>query len=239
MSIRDLFGGHFTTDAGRNRYWHCDEPPPSPVSSGCYLARWAFHNAVGKVKIYLMTRRLEGTIARESSSGIPVLDQLNPRLLSNNVLVPYVIAAWEEYFRATFVAALRYSTRREGVLKRARLKYSQLESIINQEQQMERAVADSFSFQRPSTIAENFRLLDPSLDIGGAMRKPYRGRSVSLYDSIESLVEGRNKFVHSGRMNIELYDNKFKILLDDIEEAVDRAYEIIGKDYEFSPVSVS
>ena len=237
--IRDLFGGNFTTDAGRNRYWHFDEPPPSPVSSGCYMARWAFHNAVGKVHIYLMTRKLEGAIAREKSSGLPVLDQLNPRLLSNNLLVPYVIAAWEEYFRATFIAALRYSTHREGVLKRTRLKYSQLELIINKEQRVERAIADSFSFQRPSSIAENFRLLDPSLDIGGAMRKPYKGRRVSLYDSIEALVERRNKLVHSGRMNIELYDNKFKILLNDIEEAVNRAYEIIGKHYRFSPISAS
>jgi len=27
--LRDLFGGHFQTDAGRNRYWRPDEPPPA------------------------------------------------------------------------------------------------------------------------------------------------------------------------------------------------------------------
>jgi hypothetical protein len=37
--IRDLLGGNFTTDAGRNRYWHTEGSPPKPVSSGCYLAR--------------------------------------------------------------------------------------------------------------------------------------------------------------------------------------------------------
>ena len=30
--IRDLLGGNFTTDAGRNRYWHPAGPPPKPVS---------------------------------------------------------------------------------------------------------------------------------------------------------------------------------------------------------------
>jgi hypothetical protein len=56
-SIRDLFGGHFETDAGRNRYWRPDEPPPSALSSGCYLARWRFHNALGRARVYLMTRK--------------------------------------------------------------------------------------------------------------------------------------------------------------------------------------
>lgn len=55
-TIRDMFGGHFTTDAGRNRYWQPDKSPPSPLSSGCYLARWRFHNSLGKAHIYLMSR---------------------------------------------------------------------------------------------------------------------------------------------------------------------------------------
>jgi len=83
--IRDLFGGHFTTDAGRNRCWIPDGPPPSPLSSGSYLARWRFHNALGKARIYLMTRKLEGDIAREKPTGLAFMDQMNPRLLSNNL----------------------------------------------------------------------------------------------------------------------------------------------------------
>jgi len=137
-TIRDLFGGHFITDAGRNRYWRPDEPPPSSLSSGCYLARWHFHNALGTARIYLMTRKFEGDIAREKSSGLPFMDGMNPRLLSNNLLIPYVIAVWEEYFRATFTAALKYSNQRGGVLKKARLSHSQLEQIAVEEQPLER-----------------------------------------------------------------------------------------------------
>lgn len=57
--IRDLLGGDFTTDAGRNRYWHPDEPPPKPVSSGCYLARWHFNNSLIKPRVYLSQRGLD------------------------------------------------------------------------------------------------------------------------------------------------------------------------------------
>jgi hypothetical protein len=234
--IRDLFGGHFATDAGRNRYRHPDEPPPTPICSGCYLARWRFHNALSRAHIYLMTRKLEGDIAKEKSSGFYFMDEMNPRLLSNNLLVPYIIAVWEEYFRATFTAALKYSTKREAVLKKARLSHAQLEQIAIYEQPVERTIAECFSFQRPSAITENFKLLDTKLDIGGAMRKPYKKRKTSLFESIEALVEGRNEFVHAGGMDMELYDTKLKNVLSDVVVAVDRAYSAIGKHHGFSPI---
>jgi hypothetical protein len=47
------------------------------------------------------TRKLEGNIARDQPSGFLFADKVNPKLVSNNLLVPYVIAVWEEYFRAT------------------------------------------------------------------------------------------------------------------------------------------
>ncbi|HZR73733.1 hypothetical protein [Bradyrhizobium sp.] len=235
-TIRDLFGGHFITDAGRNRYWRPEEPPPSSLSSGCYLARWHFHNALGAARVYLMARKFEGDIAREKTSGFAFIDRMNPRLLSNNLLVPYVIAVWEEYFRATFTAALKYSKQRAAVLKKARLSHNQLEQIAVKEQPVERTVAECFSFQRPSSIAENFRLLDSKLDIAGAMRKPHKRRKLSLYDSIEALVDGRNAFVHVGEMNMQLYDKQLGTSLDDIVEAIDRSYAAVGSHYGFSPI---
>ncbi len=69
------------------------------------------------------------------------------------------------------------------------------------------ALAEAFSFQRPSIIASNFKLIDPKLDLAGVMRKPYRGEKQSLFDSIESLVEDRNEFVHTGKMNWKFTDN--------------------------------
>jgi hypothetical protein len=147
--VRDLFGGHFTTDAGRNRCWRPATSPPTPLASGCYLARWRFHNALMRARNYLSTRKLEGDIARETPTGLVFIDEMNPRLLSNNLLIPYIIAIWEEYFRSTFTVSLKYALKREAVLKKARLSHAQLEQIATAEKPLEQAIAECFSFQRP------------------------------------------------------------------------------------------
>lgn len=234
--LRDLFHGHFTTDAGRNRYWQPEFPAPSPLASGCFIARWRFENGVGRAKVYLMNRKLEGQIAQDKSSGLVVIDQLNPRLLSNNFLLPYLIAVWEDYFKSTFAAALKYSSQRDSALKRARFSHAQLEQVALGTQPIERAVAEGFSFQRPSTIVENFRLLDPKLDLGSPLRKPYRRRKISLYESIERLVEDRNALVHTGDMNTSLFDKQLNTALTDIVAAVDRAYRYIAAHFRFDPI---
>ena len=233
--IRNFFGGHFTTDAGRNRCWRPNRRPPSPLASGCFIARWRFHDGLGRARIYLMSRKLEGPIAQEKSSGLEFMDELNPRILSNNLLLPYVVALWEDYFRSTFAAVLKFSKQRESALKRARLNHNNLEQVAIGTHSIERAIAESFSFQRPTSIAENFRLLDLKLDIAAALRKPYRLRKKSLFESIEQLVEDRNVFVHTGRMNVKFFDPQLQTVLSDIEIAVNRAYECVAAHYEFVP----
>jgi hypothetical protein len=164
------------------------------------------------------------------------MDQINPRLLSNNLLIPYVIAIWEEYFRYTFAATLKYAVKRESVLKRARLSHTQLEQIAGEKRPVEQALSECFSFQRPTLINENFKMLDGKLDLAAALRKPYRRRKVTLFDSIEVLVEKRNAFVHAGEMNLSLYDKALNSTLADIVEAVDRAYSTIGSHFGFTPI---
>ena len=234
--IRDLFGGHFITDAGRNRYWHPDRKPPSPLVSGCFLARWQFHSAFFKARIYLDARKLEGNMAKESATGLSFIDEINPRLLSNNLMIPYVIAVWEEYFRSTFTALLKYADRREVVLKKARLSHAQLEQIAIEKKPIEQAISECFSFQRPGIIGENYKMLDSKIDIAAALRRPYRRRNTTLYDSIETLVEQRNAFVHAGTMNLALYDKKLRQVLEDITEGVDRSYSAIGLHFGFVPI---
>ncbi|ODU80992.1 hypothetical protein [Novosphingobium sp. SCN 63-17] len=235
--IRDLFGGCFDTDAGRNRYWRPEEPPTPPLVSGCYLARWRFKNALIKSQIYLWARKLEGDMAREKPTGFHFMDAMNPRLLSNNLLVPFIVAVWEEYFRSTFAAVLKYADRREQVLKKARLNHTQLEQIAINKKPVEQTISECFSFQRPSIIAENFRILDAKLDLAAALRKPYKRRKVTLFDQIEGLVEGRNAFVHAGDMDLSLYDKELERVLTDIVEAVDRCYQAIGTRFGFTPLT--
>jgi hypothetical protein len=90
----------------------------------------------------------------------------------------------------------------------------------------------------PSVIGENFKLLDIGLDIAASLRKPQRRRKTNLYTSIETLIERRNAFVHAGEMDMSLYDVILNRTLDDIVEAVDRAYNTLGNHFGFRPIRV-
>lgn len=223
--LRDVFGGNFRTDEGRNRYMRADRSPPPPIASGCFLARWRLHNALIKPHVYLSQRGLDQANAKGEATGHFIIDDMNPRLFSNNLVLPYIIAVWEEFFRFTFVALLTYSPQRVAALKRANLNQTQIEAIATDKCSIEQAYANSLSFQRPSQISKNFKIIDPKMDLAGALRKPYRKRNISLYESIEQSVEDRNEFVHAGNMNHLLSDQALTTLLKDIEVAVERCYQ--------------
>jgi len=233
--LRDFFGGYFETDAGRNRYWRPEGKPPKPVAAGCYLARWRLHNALIKPKMYLQQRGLTQPNAKEEPTGIGFIDEMNPRLFSNNLVLPYMFAVWEAYFRDSFIAVLSSSSCREKVLKKSNLNVVQLEEIASSAASVERAVADYFSFQRPSKISENFRLAAPGLDLSSVLRKPYKRRKKSLYDEIDELVNDRNEFVHTGNMNTKFTDKRLLRFISDIEAAVERCYQEFGRVLDFKP----
>lgn len=234
--LRDLLGASFRTDVGRNRYERPDDTPPKPVASGCYIARWKFHNASAKPRIYLWQRGLDQPNTKVT--GLEFMDQMNPKLFSNNLVLPYLVAIWEEYFKASFTAMLRYSPQREAALKRAKLSHERLEMIAAGSSTVEKALAEAFSFQRPSIISSNFKLIDPKLDLAGALRKPYRRRKQSLFDSIEALVVDRNEFVHTGNMNVKFTEDVLEKTLKDFEVAVDRCYAAFGKAMGFTPIEI-
>ena len=58
---------------------------------------------------------------------------------------------------------------------------------------------------------------------------------MSLFDSIEVIVDQRNELVHSGKLNVSLVDARINKCLSYFEVAVDRFYEHIAQIYGFSP----
>ncbi|RUO75439.1 HEPN domain-containing protein [Idiomarina seosinensis] len=233
--LRDFFGGYFETDAGRNRYWHSEGKPPSAVAAGCYLARWRLHNALIKPRIYLQQRGMTQPHAKEEPTGIGFIDETNPRLFSNNLVLPYMFAVWEAYFRDSFISVLSSSNSREKALKKANLNVAQLEEVASSTVSVEQAVAEHFSFQRPRRISENFRMVASDLDLSSVLKKPYKRRKKSLYAEIDELVSARNEFVHTGSMNTKFTDKKLLRLISDIEAAVDRCYQEFGRTLGFKP----
>ncbi|WMJ77794.1 hypothetical protein RBQ61_02365 [Sedimentibacter sp. MB35-C1] len=234
--LKSLFGGSFITDEGTNRYIKVDVLEPSKVACSLYVDRWKFNNAMIKPKIYLESRKLTGDIAREKSSGLAWLDDINPRILSDNMIVPYLIGCWESYFRNSYISILKYSDCiSEKALKNCRISSTDYLKVIKHEACLERLLVDSLSFQRPNVIAENFRMINPNIDISAWLRKPYNRRKKTLFDSIIEIVDIRDEIVHTGNMNLSILDDQIFKIIKDLTIAVDRSYQGFGKVFGFEP----
>jgi hypothetical protein len=159
------------------------------------------------------------------------LHDYDPRVIANNTLIPFIVAANEDYFKSTFVALLKYSPKREVFLKGLRLQGEQLSAIAVGGSSVEEQVAESLPFQNISAVCRHFSSLDPSLDLAGTLRKPYRRRKLSLFDSIEALVVGRHDFIHRALIDITLTDDRVNEILYDVEAAITRVYRRITDHY--------
>ena len=234
--IKSLFGGRFQTDEGMNRYLNFDCQEPSKVASSLYIDRCVYNNAAMKVKIYLSSRNMIGDVARDESAGIQWIDDMNPRLLSNNMIIPYLIGCWESYFRNSYISILKYSDNIDyNALKNCKISSSELLRIIKKKDSLEKVIADGLSFQKPYIISENFRKLNSEIDISSWLKKPYRRRKKTLYDSITEITDRRNYIVHTGNIDLTLFDKKIQTIMNDLTEAIDRVYQGFGAIFDFVP----
>ncbi|WP_373271282.1 HEPN domain-containing protein [Paenibacillus sp. MY03] len=160
--------------------------------------------------MYLDSRNLKGDISREEYTGISFIDDLNPRFISNNLLIPYLVATWEDYLKKSFIVILKYTDNRDKLFKEARFSVNNLKDFSAGNVSVEEALVEKFSFQRPRIVAENFKKLDEKLDIFTVLNKPISNRKISLFDSIEEIVDLRNTFVHEGGMDVSLMTKNLK-----------------------------
>lgn len=228
-SLRKTFGGSFRTDMGKGRYMKAEgEPPPAPAS-GCFLAFSRFGGNLIKANICLQSR-----VFPNHPTEVPKHDPMpdyNPRIVANNTLVPFLVAASEDYFKSTWIAITRYSVNKEAVFKNYRLQGNQLLAVANRVRSIEEQIAETLSFQRLSSVCANFKQVDPKLDIYGALRRPYRRRTVSLFESIERMVESRHNLIHRAILDETLTDGRIHELIYDLEAAVERVYRCVTDHY--------
>lgn len=224
-AIRRRFKGRFHSDHGANRYFELPDHIQSPSESGCELAFLRFENAMSRASLYLATRGFPDQFRK--TPLVDVLALYSPWTLSNNLLVPYIVASIEEYFRATFVALLEYSPRKVSVLKSARLNADQLVRMSEKKLTVEEAVAEGFSFQNLTSVSELFRGVIPDLDVHGTLRRPYRRRRLSLWESLTSLIDRRHDIIHGGEIRADFGDELLGRTIVDVQVAVDRVYRRI------------
>lgn len=228
-TLRKIFGGIFRTDEGKGRYMKVEGEPPSAPASGCFLAFARFGDNLIKARVYLQSRAFPNHPGH-IHKGDPIPDY-NPRIVANNTLVPFLVAASEDYFKSTWVAITRYSTNKEAILKSYRLQGNQLLAVANGLSSIEEQIAETLSFQRLSAICANFKQVDAKLDIYGVLHKPYRRRTVSLFESIERMVECRHYLIHRAILDVSLTDDRVHELIYDLEAAVERVYRYITDHY--------
>lgn len=235
--IKSIFGGSFITTAGKNKYLDNLDKEPTLLESSLFVDRYIFKDSISKTKYYLYARQMDPQSALEERTNIDLIDNYNPRILSNNLLIPYIVGCWESFFRNSYISILKYSDAvQENALKRSNPSSKDLLMVIRKEESLENILFDHLSFQRPSIIDENFKQVNQEIKIAKWLMEPYNRRKKTLFDSITELVEVRNTIVHTGQIDLRFLDKFINQNIQDLLVAVDRVYEGFGKVYNFTPI---
>ena len=230
--IKKRFGGYFVSDYGRNRYLPIDEEEYEPAEAGCGLAYEKFGHNIIRMKVYIDAREFKGEQWAKIGK-FEFIDYLNPKLLSNNLLVPVMVASLEDYFKSTFVALLRYSSQKEKIFKNIRIYPSDLAKVSDKRLSIEESAANVLSFQSLDRVSANFRLIDPILDIAGALRKPYKRSKRTPFDGLATLIERRHAVIHKSIFDHTYTDEQLQRDLHDLQEGVKRVYRMLTETYDW------
>lgn len=224
--LKKHFGGVFTTDYGKGRYLKPKGQPLEPAASGCYLAFNSFGTNLIRAQLYFKNRK---STKEQETSDIDFLNRFNPRLISNNLLLPFLISILEDYWKSTFVVLLKYSNNKEAVLKSNKISADRLVQISKGELSVEQGFADSMSFARISIVCNHFKALDKSIAFASVLKKPYRKRKKNLFDSLEEMAHTRNIIIHEASYPIILDDDYIRDSLNILNDSIERCYRELTK----------
>jgi hypothetical protein len=227
--LKKHFGGSFTTDEGKGRYLNPISGTPTPAASGCHLAFQRFGANLITGHAYFMNRNYKGP--KPQSHGIYLLDKMNPWLISNNLLLPFLVSLFEDYWKSTYIALLSYSKKKENILKSGRISAERLASVSCGQFSIEQAFAETLPFQRISVICTHFNALDSKLNFASVLQKPYRRRKTSLFNSLEKMTKLRHQVIHRAEIEPCVNDAFTKGLFQNLEVAVVKCYQHITKTY--------
>lgn len=220
--LRKYFGGHFRTDEGKGRYLNPESGPPEPAAAGCHLAFSSFGSNLIRARQYFDARSFGDY--KKKKAGIYWIDMMNPRLLSNNFILTFLVSISEDFWKSLYVALLKYSENKESILKGGKITADRLVQISNGLLAVEEGFAESISFARISMVCSHFKTLDKKYDFAALLRKPYRRRKKNLFDSLEEIIELRNTIIHEASTPIILEDDYIKDAINMLHDAIERCY---------------
>jgi hypothetical protein len=224
--LRGRFGGHWQSDFGRNRYFTDDAPNIAGAECACLKAFHYFHASRIRASLFLSNQRFDDE-TWYPIKNLTIIDAMNPKLVATNVIVPFLVSAIEEYFRATYVALLRFSEKRSNIFKNAKITEAELIAIGQGHMTVEQAVARWRSFQDMRRITESFGELDKRINVHAVLSKPYNRRKESLYQTFERLIEMRHALIHRAELDVTYLPTHVTRDLDSVDAGVKRLYKAI------------
>jgi hypothetical protein len=221
--LRKHFGGTFTTDEGKGRYLQLHGRPPEPAASGCHLAFSNFGSNLIRARQYYDNRKFGDN--EQQSLGLYWMDRYNPRLLSNNFILTFLVSISEDYWKSTYIALLKYSDHKESILKGGKIFPEKLVQISNGQLTVEEGFAESISFARISNVCNHFKSINKKLDFATVLKKPYRRRKKNMFDALEEMTELRNTIIHDASSPVLLEEEYIKDSINILHDSIERCYK--------------
>lgn len=233
--LKKRFGGYFVSDEGRNRYFHFDGPVREKAEAGAFKAFGYFDSNIKRARHIIAFANLMDD-GQYKIQGVDFMDEHNPRIVTANIVVPFLVSAIEDYFRSLYIALLKYSSNRERVIQNARLQGADLAAVDRGDLTVPEAVAKWMSFQDMQKISSAYRELDSKYDIHGVLRRPYGKHKLSFWDMLNGLIAHRHDLIHRAELSTEYTPVKLQRDLELTWKALWRVYQELVKVHSWQPV---
>jgi len=226
--MRKHFGGYFVSDYGRNRYFKYEGPVREKAEAGAYKAFSYLHSNIQRVSHFIGFANLLDDSAYKIQ-GVDFMDSHNPRIISANVMVPFLVSAIEDYFRSLYIALLRYSPNRERIIQNARLQGQELAAIDRGELTVPEAVAKWMSFQDLTKIHAAYKDLNSKYDLHGILKRPYGRHKATFWEILNRLISQRHALIHRAELAVDYKPDQLKRDISLVEKALWRVYQELIK----------
>ncbi len=227
--VKERFGGTFSTDRGRGRYFSLNGENREKDEAGCFLAFESFHQSVGAMRSYLRNFRSKVSPGIPSNKfSIEIMGRHHPLAVPAAMALPYLISITEKYFRDTFIALIRYRGNESFFRKQQIHKAHNYDLAMGRTTAVE-ALAQSISFQNMRSISESFKDIDMRFDLAKVLKTRYKKSTKSLYKHLEELFQHRHQIIHRASLESGYLINNVDADVKKIELGVKKVYSHLIK----------
>lgn len=232
-TVRKNFGGHFHNDRqGKNRYTVIERVPSTPASRGVFSIVSRVSEELNALEAALpeeLFRELgtpRGVVADDvaTSRVLHVVKRLDPARVVYNALVPFLVAAMEHFFRATFEVLLKYDPHAREALQRTNRKVLFAEAVAIEEGELstEQIASGWYSFQNLDSIQRAYEEV-LGIDVWKVIRrrKKMRDKLPILSEALQNLIGARHGVVHHFSLDRDLDHDGFTDLLHLVRALID------------------